>query len=414
MKVYLVGGAVRDQLMGITPKDKDWVVVGTTAEVMISLGYIQVGKDFPTFLHPFTKEEYSLARRERQGGVATFDPSVTLEEDLAKRDLTINAIAYDPETREYIDPHNGRADIQNKVLRMVSEESFREDPIRTFRLCRFYARYLDFKIDTDTFWLSRRLFLENRLVGANPERIWKEFSRGLMEVKPGRMFTMMTAFGLMAGFFPELDRLWHVPQAEQHHPEIWTGAHIELSLNYAAEMGYDLETRFAVLMHDVGKGVTPEDQWPSHHGHEEAGVPLIKAICERMRIPKDCEEIAVMTSREHLNIHRAMDIRVATLVKMFERCDIYRRPERFLKVIDAAMCDARGRASRTVSFKDRPYPQAEYCRTAMSAARGVAVGVVAVKYQQKARTNVRELKDAIHAVRVSAVKKLLRELKGEV
>lgn len=411
MKVYLVGGAVRDQLMGKIPQDKDWVVVGATAEEMFSLGYLQVGKDFPTFLHPFTKEEYSLARRERQGGVTTFDSDVTLEEDLSKRDLTINAIAYDPETKEYIDPYNGRADIENKVLRMVSEDSFQEDPIRVFRVARFAARYPDFKIDRSTSELMWRMYLHNQLVGCVPERIWKEFSRGLMETKPSRMLHVMRYTGSLRGFFPELAALYGVEQAAQHHPEICTGKHTELALDYAAEMDYDLETRFAVLMHDLGKGLTPRDEWPSHHGHEAAGVPLVEAICERLRVPSNCRNIAVIMAREHLIIHKAKDIRVATLVRMFERCDIYRRPERFLKVIDAAMCDARGREGNGISYKDRPYPQAEYCREAMYAARGVAVGVVALKYREKVRTNIRELKDAIHAVRVSTVKKRLRLLK---
>lgn len=413
MKMYLVGGAVRDQLMGIEAKDRDWVVVGANIAMLQKWRFTQVGKDFPTFLHPYTREEYSLARREREGGVAVFDETVTIEEDLAKRDLTINAIAYSVETGEYIDPFNGRADIENKVLRMVSEESFIEDPLRVFRVARFMARYPDFTLDKATMLCMWKMAVHNKIADIPPERVWKEISRGLMEIKPSRMINTLKQCLALKGYLPELDALYGVPQPEKHHPEVDTGKHIELAIDYAAEMGYDLETRYAVLMHDLGKGVTPFEAWPKHHGHEEAGVPLVKAISQRLRVPNECEELAVMASREHLIIHTSLDLRVRTVVATLERCDAYRRSKRFEKLLNVAMCDARGRASETVSFKDRPYPQLDYCLRALAAAKTVVPGIIAMQLGAKSKgaLDVAKLKERVHAARVSAVKKSNREYK---
>jgi tRNA nucleotidyltransferase (CCA-adding enzyme) len=409
MKAYVVGGAVRDELLGLAVQDHDWVVVGATPDQMIERGFRPVGKDFPVFLHPGTQEEYALARTERKtapgyrGFVFHTSPDVTLEDDLVRRDLTVNAMAR-AEDGSIVDPYGGRADLQQRVFRHVSS-AFAEDPVRILRVARFAARLPEFRVADSTNALMRKMVEAGEVDALVPERVWQELARGLMEKKPSRMFDVLRDCGALARILPELDALWGVPQPAAHHPEIDTGVHMMLVIDYAAERGFELAVRFAALMHDLGKGATPSEEWPSHHGHEGVGVKLVLAAAKRLRVPNDCRELAVMTAREHGNVSRAQELRANTIVTLFERCDAFRKPERFAQMLLAAECDARGRGDDQHDFRTRPWPQGPHLLLALEAARSVNAGEVAARYAE----NKPKIPEAVHAARVSAVKTVLRE-----
>ncbi|WLI89302.1 multifunctional CCA addition/repair protein [Massilia sp. R2A-15] len=408
MKTYVVGGAVRDELLGLPVKDHDWVVVGATPEQMVEQGFRPVGKDFPVFLHPKTQEEYALARTERKtapgyhGFVFHTAPDVTLEDDLVRRDLTINAIAR-AEDGTLTDPFNGQADIRDKVFRHVSD-AFAEDPVRILRIARFAARFAEFTVAPETLALMRRMVEHGEVDALVPERVWQEVARGLMEATPSRMLAVLRDCGALARIMPELDALWGVPQPALHHPEIDTGAHMMLVVDYAASRGFDLAVRFAALMHDLGKGATPPENWPAHHGHEGLGLKLIEALCKRLKVPNECRELALMTAREHGNVSRAEILRANTIVTLFERCDAFRKPQRFEQMLLASECDFRGRGGEGDDFATRPYPQAPHLLAALKAARAVDAGAVAAKYAEKPE----RIKEAVHKARVSAVKNGVR------
>ena len=370
MKIYAVGGAVRDRLLGREVADQDYVVVGATPEQMERLGYRPVGKDFPVFLHPQTKEEYALARLERKvapgyrGFTTEFSPDVTLEEDLKRRDLTINAIAQ-TQSGEIIDPYGGQRDLSAKVLRHVSA-AFVEDPVRILRLARFAARFADlgFTVAEETAALMRQMVSAGEVDSLVPERVWQETVRALAESRPDVFFQVLRDCGALAVIFPEIDALYGIPQPAKWHPEIDTGVHVMLAVRYAARIAAPTSVRFAVLMHDLGKARSAPEQWPSHRGHEEAGVPLVEALCQRLRVPNEFRELAVLGSRHHAVVHRAAELRADTVLKLFEATDAFRRPERFNELLLVCESDARGRAG----LEDRPYPQAEYLRRARAAA----------------------------------------------
>ncbi|MDL2283906.1 multifunctional CCA addition/repair protein [Oxalobacter sp. OttesenSCG-928-P03] len=409
MKIYTVGGAVRDMILGLPVRDRDYVVVGTTTDMMQLLGFQPVGKDFPVFLHPETKEEYALARTERKTGPGykgfTFHaaPDVTLEEDLERRDLTMNAMALSKDG-ELIDPFGGQEDLKNRVFRHVSP-AFAEDPVRILRLARFAARFPDFTIAPETMDLMKQMVQSGEVDALVPERIWQELSQGLMENQPSRMLLIMRECGALERIFPEINALWGVPQPEQWHPEIDTGVHTMLALDYSAKQGYPLPVRFAVLLHDLGKGTTPPHQWPHHRAHEERGVPLTQAICRRLRVSNMYRDIAVMTTREHGNIRRSRELRSKTAVMLLERCDAFRRPERFRYVLDATECDLRGRKSETVSKEDTEFPQREYWERVLDVARSVDAGSIA----QAMEGEMDEIPRVLHRARVDAVADMVIE-----
>jgi tRNA nucleotidyltransferase (CCA-adding enzyme) len=411
VKAYVVGGAVRDELLGLPVQDHDWVVVGATPEDMIAQGFRPVGKDFPVFLHPRTQEEYALARTERKtapgyhGFVFHTSPDVKLEDDLVRRDLTINAMAR-AEDGTIVDPYGGQQDLRDRVFRHVSD-AFAEDPVRILRLARFAARFPEFRVADATNALMRRMVEEGEVDALVPERVWQELSRGLMEQKPSRMFDVLRDCGALARILPELDVLWGVPQPPLHHPEVDTGVHMMLVIDYAAERHFALPVRFAALMHDLGKGVTPSETWPRHHGHEGMGPRLITELSKRLRVPIDCRDLAVMTAREHGNVSRALELRPNTIVTLFERCDAFRKPERFAQMLLAAECDARGRGHATHEMRYREYPQGAWLLQALAAARGVNAGEIAGRYVE----NKERIPEAIHAARVSAVKVALNDVR---
>jgi len=356
----LVGGAVRDTLLGIEPKERDWVVVGATPEQLKAQGYKQVGKDFPVFLHPKTHEEYALARTERKTapGYHGFSmhaaPDVTLEEDLLRRDLTINAIAQTA-SGQLIDPFNGQQDLADKLLRHVSP-AFSEDPVRILRVARFAARFahLGFTIAPETNELMRDMVNAGEVDALVAERVWTETERALGEKNPARFFEVLRDCGALEKLFPEIERLFGVPQPEKHHPEIDTGLHTLMVLTQAARLSPDTRVRFAALVHDLGKGTTPKDQWPKHIAHEERGVPLVEDLCQRLRVPKSYRELAVAVTRYHLHYHRAAELKPATLLKLFGALDAFRRPERFELFILACEADSRGRTGFENAHFDQP------------------------------------------------------------
>ncbi len=370
MQTYLVGGAVRDKLLGLPVKDRDWVVTGATPEQMLELGYKPVGKDFPVFLHPETKEEYALARTERKSGKGykgfTFhtDPDVTLEDDLQRRDLTINAIAED-ENGNLIDPFNGASDIEAGLLRHVSP-AFNEDPLRVLRVARFAAT-LGFKVAPETMKLLKEMGANGELETLVPERVWTETEKALAGKYPGRLILVLRACDALAVLFPELERLFGVPQPEKYHPEIDSGLHTIMSLNQAARLSDKAVVRFATLMHDLGKGTTPQSEWPSHRGHEARGVKLVDNICDRYRIPNRYRELARLVSRFHLDCHRIMEMKPETVLKKLEQLDAFRRPERLDDFLLACEADARGRAG----LEEQEYPQATFLKQALAAAMNV-------------------------------------------
>ena len=409
MQAYVVGGAVRDEMLGLPVQDRDWVVVGATPEQMVQAGFRPVGRDFPVFLHPETQEEYALARTERKtapgyhGFVFHTDPGVKLEDDLVRRDLTINAMAR-AEDGTIVDPYGGQQDLRDRVFRHVSS-AFAEDPVRILRLARFAARFPEFRVAEGTLALMCRMVEEGEVDALVPERVWQELSRGLMEQKPSRMLEVLRDCGALARILPELDALWGVPQPALHHPEIDTGVHLLLVIDVAAERGLPLAVRFAALMHDLGKGATPEEHWPKHHGHEGMGPRLIAELSKRLRVPVECRDLAVMTAREHGNVSRALDLRPNTIVTLFERCDAFRKPERFAQMLLASECDARGRGHATHEMRYRAYPQGPYLLRALEAARAVNAGEVAGRHVD----NKEKIPEAIHAARVTAVKAALND-----
>lgn len=350
MKTYLVGGAVRDALMGHAGSDRDWVVVGGTPEALVAQGYQPVGRDFPVFLHPNTHEEYALARTERKtargyhGFAVHAAPDVTLEEDLARRDLTINAIAQD-EHGQRTDPYGGERDIAAKVLRHVTD-AFREDPVRILRVARFSARFPDFTVAPETMALMREMVAEGEVDALVSERVWQELSRGLMGAKPSRMLQVLRECGALQRLLPEVDKLYGVPQRAEYHPEIDTGIHLEMVLDASARMNAPLDVRFACLCHDLGKGTTPADVLPRHIGHEQRSEKLTRALCTRWRVPVECKELAELVAREHGNIHQSLGFGAEAVLRLLVRGDALRRPERFLLALQACECDARGRLGK--------------------------------------------------------------------
>lgn len=412
MKIYKVGGAVRDRLLQRPFHDTDWVVVGATPQEMTAQGFTPVGKDFPVFLHPQTHEEYALARTERKSGVGYrgfvvhTSPDVTLEEDLARRDLTVNAMAAPAGwsgTEPVVDPYRGQADLQAKVLRHVTD-AFREDPVRILRVARFAARFNDFTVAPETLQLMREMVGSGEADHLVPERVWQEISRGLMESQPSRMFEVLRSCGALKVLLPELDRLWGVPQRPEYHPEVDSGVHAMLVLDMAAQLDAPLTVRFACLCHDFGKGTTPADMLPRHIGHEQRSAQLLKHVCDRWRVPNDCKELADIVAREHGNIHRSQDLNAAALMRLYERCDAIRKPERFAQALWACECDARGRTG----LEDRPYPQRARLWGGLQAALAVDTASTA---QQAAAQGLKgkAIGDAVTAVRVAALQTWLQD-----
>ena len=406
-RFYVVGGAVRDALMGAPASDRDWVAVGTTPEELLALGYRPVGKDFPVFIHPRTGEEVALARTERKVGPGyhgfTFHaaPGVTLEEDLARRDLTINAIAQ-AEDGTLIDPHGGRRDIAARVLRHVSE-AFVEDPVRLLRLARLAARLPDFTVAPETMALLRRMVAAGEVDALVPERVWQELARGLMSARPSRMFMLLRECGALARLLPEVDRLWGVPQPAEPHPEIDTGVHLMLVLDQCALLAAPLPVRWACLVHDLGKGTTPPEHWPRHLGHEGRGALLARRLAERLRVPTDCRELADVVAREHGNVHRSGSLDAAALLRLFERCDALRRPARFARVLQACECDARGRSGREAEA----YAPARRLLPLLHAALAVDTAAVAATAAARGGRGP-AIGAAIHGARVDAVQAALQ------
>ena len=402
MRTYIVGGAVRDALLGLPVNDRDWVVVGATPHEMIAAGYLPVGKDFPVFLHPQTREEHALARTERKtargyhGFAFHAEPDVTLEQDLARRDLTINAMAQD-EHGLVIDPYGGRADLQARVLRHVTE-AFREDPVRILRVARFAARFTAFSLAPETLTLMREMVAAGEVDALVPERVWQELARGLMEERPSRMFQVLRECGALERLLPEVERLWGVPQRPEYHPEIDTGLHLMMVLDMSARLAAPLPVRFACLTHDLGKGTTPPDILPRHIGHEERSARLLRRVCERLRVPVECRELADVVAREHGNIHRSGDFAAAAIVRLLERCDAFRKPQRFDAVLLACECDARGR----LGLEETPYPQRQRLLRALAAAQAVDTRAIAASAQQQGIAGPR-IGELIHEARVQAV-----------
>jgi tRNA nucleotidyltransferase (CCA-adding enzyme) len=403
MESYIVGGAVRDALLGVPVNDRDWVVVGATPQQMVDAGYRPVGADFPVFLHPQTHEEYALARTERKtapgyhGFTFHADPSVTLEQDLERRDLTINAMAQDADGR-VIDPFGGRDDLRDRVLRHVSP-AFAEDPVRILRLARFAARYPDFRVAPETQALMRHMVEAGEVDALVPERVWQELSRGLMEQRPSRMLEVLRECGALARLLPEVDRLWGVPQPPQHHPEVDTGVHLMMVLDMSATLAAPLPVRFACLAHDLGKGTTPPDAWPRHIAHEARSVALLQGLAERLRVPVECRELAEVVAREHGNVHRSAELGAVALVRLLDRCDAWRRPDRFAGLLFACECDARGRAG----MADRPYPPRERLMRILDCARSVDTAAVAKAAAERGATGP-AIGEAIRQARIEAVK----------
>ncbi|GAB7534385.1 multifunctional CCA addition/repair protein [Burkholderia sp. 3C] len=405
MKIYAVGGAIRDELLGMPVQDRDYVVVGATPEQLAAQGYRPVGKDFPVFLHPRTHEEYALARTERKtaagyhGFQFHFAPDVTLEEDLGRRDLTVNAMAREvsPDgtlTGPVVDPFDGRADLAAKLFRHVGP-AFVEDPVRILRVARFAARFADFTVAPDTVALMRAMVAAGEVDALVPERVWQEVARGLMEAKPSRMFAVLRECGALERILPEVDALFGVPQRADYHPEVDTGVHVMMVVDYAAKHGYSLPVRFAALTHDLGKATTPEHVLPRHIGHEGRSVDLLRPLCDRLRVPNECRDLALLVAREHGNLHQVMGMGAAALVRLLERADALRKPARFAEMLQACESDARGR----LGLEAQPYPQAERLRRALVAARAVDAGQVAAGM----KGNPEGIKDAVHRARVAAV-----------
>ncbi|MGQ9658942.1 MAG: multifunctional CCA addition/repair protein [Thermochromatium sp.] len=407
LTVYLVGGAVRDRLLGLTTREHDYVVVGASVAEMLARGFRPVGQEFPVFLHPETQEEYALARTERKTapGYRGFQfqshPSVTLEEDLRRRDLTINAMAMDAEGR-LIDPYGGLADLEARILRHVSP-AFVEDPVRILRLARLAARFaaLGFRIAEETLELARAMVAAGEVDALVPERVWQELARALGEERPSRFFEVLRECGALVRLLPELDRLWGVPQPPKWHPEIDTGVHVMLVLDMAARISPELEVRFAALCHDLGKGTTPPEILPSHHGHEERGLPMVEAICDRLRVPNRCRELARLTTAEHGRIHKVDELRNSTILDLFARTDAFRRPERFEQLLLACEADFRGCGGSAECV----YRQADVWRRLLAATRAVDVETIA-----RTAREPRLIQHHLRAARLSAIRQVRADL----
>lgn len=406
MEIYLVGGYVRDQLLGLNTKDRDWLVVGATADELLKKGYRQVGKDFPVFLHPETNEEYALARTERKtsAGYSGFsfnaNAGVTLEEDLARRDLTINAIARS-DNGDLIDPYNGQADIKAKILRHVSP-AFIEDPVRILRIARFAARFaeLGFVIADETLALMQDMVRSGEVDSLVSERVWQETMRALAEKTPARYFEVLRECGALEKLFPEINRLWGVPQPEKHHPEIDTGVHTMMVLTQAAKLSGDTKVRFAALVHDLGKGTTPKSQWPKHIDHESRGVPLVEALCDRYRIPNDYRELGMIVTKYHLHYHRAAELRADTFLKTLVSLDAFRRPERFELFLLACEADSRGRPG----FENKDFEQPDIYRKVFKAANAIDAKELVTKGLQG-----KDIKKELSKLRIQAIKEARRK-----
>jgi len=422
--VHMVGGAVRDALLGLPIQDRDWVVVGATPQDLLNLGFQPVGKDFPVFLHPTTHEEYALARTERktghgyQGFCFHAAPDVTLEQDLARRDLTINAIATSPitsgdkgtfglntatRTDTLIDPFGGVADLRNGLLRHVSD-AFREDPVRILRLARFAARFPHFRVATETTALMQGMVADGEVQHLVAERVWQELARGLMTAQPSRMFEVLRSCGALAVLLPELDRLWGIPQRADYHPEVDTGLHVMMVLDTAAQLGASLPVRLACLFHDLGKGTTPAHVLPRHLGHEQRSAQLLAQICDRWRLPRDCRELADAVAREHGHIHGSQNLSAAALLRLLERCDALRRPDRFADMLLACECDARGR----LGFEEAPYPQRPHLLAVLQTALDVDAGAIAQSTAQTwaskgSKADGKQIANAVQAARETAI-----------
>jgi tRNA nucleotidyltransferase (CCA-adding enzyme) len=410
MKIYAVGGAVRDQLLNLAVTDRDYVVVGASPDEMIAAGYKAVGADFPVFLHPETREEYALARTERKtapgytGFVFHTSPEVTLEEDLRRRDLTINAMALD-EHNKLVDPYGGKKDLRAGVLRHVSE-AFLEDPVRILRIARFAARFAapyskqDFIVAEETLALMNKMVTNGEVDHLVPERVWQEVSRGLMETKPSRMFEVLRACGALARIMPGVDRLFGVPQSAASHPEIDTGVHVMMVVDYAAKVNAALPVRFAALVHDLGKGTTRAEYLPRHPKHEEASVTLTHEMCERLRVPTDCRELGATVARWHGEVHKALELDAAQLLALIDGCDALRRPVRFNDVLNACACDHHGR----LHFEGTPYPPQDYLTRALARLQ-------AIDYATIAREHVKNVASAIEYNKFRTLEQFIEEEK---
>lgn len=401
VQIYLVGGAVRDALLGYPFHEKDWVVVGASPAEMLALGYQQVGKDFPVFLHPKTKEEYALARTERKSGsgytgfTVYAAADVTLEQDLARRDLTINAIAKDA-AGNLVDPYGGIPDLEQRILRHVSL-AFVEDPLRVLRVARFYARYahLGFQVAPETLQLMQHLSLSGELNTLSSERVWLETAKALNTESPAAYFSLLQQCGALQALMPELAALWGIPQPAQWHPEIDTGIHTLLVLEQAAKLSDKLEIRFASLVHDLGKGVTPTELLPAHHGHEHTGLPLIKQLCERLRVPNGCRDLALLVCEYHQLVHRAQELKASTVLKFFNGIDLWRKPERLNDILLCCTADLRGRTG----FEQAEYPQAAYLHKLAEAAQAVSAKTLIAQ-----GVTGPAIKDALQQARLTAIK----------
>lgn len=401
MQIFCVGGAVRDELLGLAVKDRDFVVVGSTPPEMENLGFKAVGKDFPVFLHPETHEEYALARTERKtakgykGFQVHADPDVTLEQDLARRDLTINAIAKDA-NGQLIDPYHGLDDLRHKTLRHVSS-AFSEDPVRILRAARFAARFTEFVVAPETMALMCDMVESGEVDALVPERVWQELAKGLMEAKPSRMFEVLRSCGALKKIMPELDKLWGVPQPEMYHPEIDTGVHIMMVIDYAASCGYSLPIRFAALTHDLGKGTTPEAMWPRHTGHELRSLSLLQEVSKRLRVPNECKELAQIVAKFHGKMHQVSQMRADTALQFLIDTDAIRQPQRFKDFLLACECDSRGRTG----FETAECPEAKVLIGLLEAVLAVDAGAVA-----KRHTAPEAIKQAVFEARLEAIKQV--------
>jgi tRNA nucleotidyltransferase (CCA-adding enzyme) len=404
MRIYLVGGAVRDELLGLPARERDWVVVGARPEELLAQGFKPVGKDFPVFLHPQSGEEYALARTERKTGPGyrgfetLFSPDVTLEQDLERRDLTINAIAKDPDHGALIDPFGGQRDLRDRLLRHVSP-AFVEDPVRVLRVARFAARFapLGFDVAPETLEVMREIAARGELDALVSERVWQETQRALEMPAPARFFEVLRAANALPVIFPELHALFGVPQPERWHPEIDSGVHTLMALEQAAKLSEDPVVRFAALTHDLGKGTTPPQSWPSHVAHEQRGVALVEGLCDRLRIPNAYRELATLVSRYHLQAHRVEELRDGTLLDLLEHVDAFRRAPRFEQFVLACEADARGRKG----LENREYPQAEYLRRARAAAAGVTL-----QPAEREGLEGQQIAEKLRQARLSALRKL--------
>jgi len=411
LNTYLVGGAVRDKLLNRAVKDKDFLVVGATVEKMLDLGFQQVGKDFPVFLHPETKDEYALARTEKKQGQGYtgfscyFSPDVTIEEDLKRRDLTVNAMAMS-DSGEIIDPYHGKKDLDKRILRHVSN-AFIEDPLRVLRVARFAARYhsYGFTIAAETLALMTQLSESGELQSLTAERVWQEMQRSLTEAHPEVFFEVLHQCQALKVLWPELDKLWGIPNPALWHPEICSGIHSMMVLQQAVKLSEKTSVRFAALCHDLGKGLTPNQQWPSHKGHEKSGLPLVEKICKQLKVPNDYKQLALKVCEHHLHCHKAFELKASTLLRIFNQLDVWRKPQEFNDFLLACKSDFLGRKG----FENRPYPQEDYLKAAMQS----ATAVVAKSYVEQGLKGI-EIKEAMAEARLNAIKNIKAQWQDKI